>query len=70
MKEIINKGEFNGICNMSSCTTELPATWYNHGSYAYYCSKCAKRLSSDVVNRQDAMRLFGHDLCTEGENKN
>lgn len=63
------KGEYNGVCNMSSCNTGIPATWYNHGSYTYYCPKCAKRLNSDEYNKRDAQRLFGHNLCTEGEHK-
>lgn len=44
------KGQFEGICNMTSCKSNLPATWYNHGSYAYYCKKCAFRLNSDPFN--------------------
>lgn len=64
------KGQFEGICNMSSCKSNLPATWYNHGSYAYYCQKCAKRLNSDPFNYRDAMRMFGHDLCTKGKKEN
>jgi len=59
------KGKINGICNMSSCQTGDKATWYNHGSYAYYCKSCAKRLNSDPYNQRDAYRLFGHDLCTD-----
>ena len=63
----MNKGQFNGTCNLTACTTRQPATWYNHGSRAYYCPSCAKRLSEDPFNRVDAMRLFGHSLCTEGK---
>ncbi len=61
-----NNGLYNGTCNLSSCTSESPATWYNHGTYAYYCKGCAKRLSVDEFNKRDAERLYGHDLCTEG----
>lgn len=61
----MEKGTYKGKCNLSSCTSDLPATWYNHGSYAYYCSKCAERLNNDRFNKQDAQKLFGHDLCTE-----
>jgi len=63
------KGEYLGLCNLSSCTSQLPATWYNHGSYAYYCRPCAMRLNADPYNKRDAQRLFGHELCTEGEKK-
>jgi len=59
-----SKGKLNGICNLSSCTSGKIANWYNHGSYAYYCESCAKRLNSDPYNQKDAYRLFGHDLCT------
>lgn len=63
----MNKGEFNGTCNLSRCTTGKPANWYNHGSLKYYCEECAGMLSSDPVNKADAYRLFGHELCTEGQ---
>jgi len=63
----MDKGQFNGTCNLSRCTTGKPATWYNHGSLNYYCEECAKMLSSDPINTADAQRLFGHALCTEGQ---
>jgi len=59
------KGEYNGVCNLTACTSGKPATWYNHGSQAYYCRSCAMRLNNDPFNKRDAERLFGHDLCTE-----
>ena len=64
-----DKGQFSKLCNMTSCNTGLPADWYNHGSMKYYCKKCALRLNGDLFNHQDAMKLFGHELCTKGENK-
>ena len=60
------KGEYMGVCNLSSCTSGEPASWYNYGSLSYYCPGCAKRLSSDIVNKKEALRMFGHDLCLEG----
>lgn len=62
-----NKGKFNGVCNLSSCKTSLPATWYNQGSYAYYCPVCAQRLNSDPYNKRDALRLFNSELCVNKE---
>lgn len=62
-----NKGEYLGTCNLSSCTTGLPADWYNHGSYSHYCESCACRLNADEYNKRDALRLFGHELCTKVE---
>lgn len=59
------KGEMNGECNISRCSNQN-ATWYNFGSRAYYCKSCAFRLNADPFNKQDAMRMFGHDLCIEG----
>jgi hypothetical protein len=61
------KGEFNGKCNLSACTSGKPATWYNHGSLKYYCEACAKRLSADPFNKREAIESFGHELCTEGK---
>ena len=66
-KTITDKGLFNGTCNLSSCTSGNPATWYNHGSLEYYCKGCAMRLNRDEFNKREADRLWGHDLCTEGE---
>jgi len=60
----MNKGMLNGTCNLSRCITGKPATYYNHGSLSHYCEDCAKMLSEDPVNKQDAMIRFGHDLCT------
>jgi len=60
-----NKGEYNGKCNITSCSTGIPALWFNHSTELYYCASCANRLNSDPYNKQDAQRLFGHDLCTK-----
>lgn len=37
-------------------------THYNHSTGKGYCPKCA-RLINDA-NRVEAMKLYGHDLCT------
>lgn len=66
---IDNKGEYLGKCNLSRCTTGKKADWYNHGSLKYYCEDCADMLSSDPVNKADAMYNFGHDLCTKDKHK-
>lgn len=58
------KGEYLGRCNLTACTSGKPATWYNHGSYKHYCEDCAEKLNDDPYNKRDAMRMFGHDLCT------
>lgn len=60
-----DKGVFNGKCNITSCQKPNSATWYNHSTRKYYCHSCANRLNNDEFNKRDAMRLFGHDLCTE-----
>jgi hypothetical protein len=66
----MNKGDFNGVCNLTRCTSGAKATWYNHGSRKYYCKGCAMMLNADPFNKRDAMRLFSHELCTEGQNIN
>lgn len=64
-----NKGKKYGTCNMSYCITpELPVTWFNHGSRAYYCEHCASILNNDSFNKRDAQELFGHELCTNEDN--
>lgn len=61
-----DKGKYLGSCNRSACLRP-GATWWNHGSYAYYCGSCARELNEDVVNKRDAQQMFGHNLCTNGE---
>jgi hypothetical protein len=60
-----DKGELNGTCNITACKTGIKATWYNHSTRKHYCPECANRLNTDPFNYRDAMRMFGHVLCTE-----
>ncbi len=62
-----DKGELKGRCNITRCQKPNSATWYNHSTRKHYCPSCANRLNSDEFNRSDAMRMFGHDLCTKVE---
>ena len=34
------KGRYMGMCNRKDCL-QVPATWYNVGTSAYYCQPCA-----------------------------
>ncbi|UCV26761.1 hypothetical protein [Ferribacterium limneticum] len=61
-----DKGEFGGSCNRSACLAP-GANWYNHSTRKYYCRACAEWLNTDKFNKQDALDLWGHDLCTEGK---
>jgi len=63
----MKKGQYLGTCNLSRCKTGLPADWYNYGSMKYYCIQCANMLNNDSFNKADALRLFGHELCIQGE---
>lgn len=56
-----SKGQWNEECNRSCCTN-TPARWWHHSNKRYYCAKCARILNGE--NRSDAMKLYGHDLCT------
>lgn len=58
------KGEYNQECNITSCQKPNSAIWFNHGTQKYYCPSCANRLNNDEFNKRDAMRLYGHNLCT------
>jgi hypothetical protein len=55
------KGVEFGNCNRTSCQSR-GAIWYNHSTQAYYCTPCARNINE--LNRMEAMRLYGHDLCT------
>lgn len=58
------KGELYGLCNITSCQSDKNVVWFNHSTEKYYCADCAKRLNEDPYNKKDALRLFGHNLCT------
>ena len=51
-------------CNRRCCQN-ADAQWYNHSTQAYYCESCAILLNR--MNKEDAMRLYGHNLCTLSE---
>ena len=62
-----DKGEYGGSCNITRCQRPDSATWFNHSTSKYYCPSCARTLNFDHFNRKDAMEMWGHFLCTEGE---
>lgn len=55
-KELGLKGRWNLLCNRTQCL-RTPATWYNRGSYAFYCADCARELNQ--CNARDAESLLG-----------
>lgn len=63
------KGELNGSCNITSCQKTNSAIWYNHSTIKYYCPSCARKLNNDEFNKRDAMKIFGHNLCTIEDNQ-
>ena len=44
------KGVENGNCNRTACQRS-GATWYNHGSYAWYCTDCKNCIYDDWGKR-------------------
>jgi hypothetical protein len=67
LKEAADKGKYGGSCNITRCQRPNSATWYNHSTRKYYCRGCACELNYDRFNHRDAMEMWGHFLCTEGE---
>jgi len=61
------KGRWNLLCNRTQCLRP-DATWYNRGSYAFYCCACA--LDLNHVNRRDAEEFLGEGekLCIRIDN--
>lgn len=55
------KGDHKEECNRTVCSNS-PAVYYNHSTRKYYCIECAELINR--MNRADAFRMFGHDLCT------
>ena len=62
--DVMNKGAKNGNCNRTACQ-KPGAVYYNHSTQKYYCPVCAHMLNE--VNKADAMKIFGHDLCTKDD---
>lgn len=62
MENKTDKGILGGSCNRSGCQKPDSAFWYNHTTRMYYCSECAFQINK--VNKIDALRIYGHDLCT------
>jgi hypothetical protein len=60
------KGDLNDECNRTVCHRS-PANWYNHSTRKHYCHECALIINRE--NERDAMRLYGHALCTIVEPK-
>lgn len=58
----LGKGDYEGICNRTACTTNIPALYYNHSTREHYCRVCAQLINE--ANQADAIRLYGHELCT------
>lgn len=44
------KGKYLGLCNRSACLKPGP-TWWNIGSEAYYCGRCAEMINVDGCQR-------------------
>lgn len=58
------KGLKGGNCNRTACQ-KPGATFFNHSTEKYYCLDCAMMINR--ANHADAMRIFGHALCTYEE---
>lgn len=64
----MEKGEYNGICNVTACDTKQKATYYHRSARMYYCKECADRINNDSFNKRDSMHLYGNpNLCIEGK---
>jgi hypothetical protein len=60
------KGDKGGECNRTVCKN-TEAEYYNHSTRMYYCAECAVLIND--ANKADAIRLYGHELCTLEESK-
>jgi hypothetical protein len=57
----MGKGKFNQECNRTACNKK-GAVFYNHSTRMFYCPACAMLINE--MNHSDAIRLYGHELCT------
>ena len=51
------KGKKHGLCNRTACQSPHHVVFYNSGTHAYYCAKCAK-----LINNA-GRGVLGYDLC-------
>lgn len=59
-----SKGDYNVECNRTACSNKN-AVFYNHSTQKHYCDDCAEMINT--ANHADAMRMYGHELCTPVE---
>lgn len=59
---ITGKGCFGQKCARSACDNS-DAQGFNQSTRRYYCRKCARTINQ--MNRADAFRLYGTDLCID-----
>lgn len=57
----LEKGDYLAECYRTVCTSR-PADFFNHSTKKYYCGSCAHLINE--ANYSDAMKKYGHDLCT------
>lgn len=55
------KGQYGEECYRTACKNTR-ALFYNHSTRQHYCPACAKEINQ--ANHTDAIRLYGHELCT------
>ena len=62
------KGKKNGNCNRTAC--QAPgAVFYNKGTRAYYCRRCAEMIQASCFKFNDPFVLFDEpDLGVTAEN--
>lgn len=56
-EDLSGKGEKDGRCNRTACGSRRDVVWYNRGSRAYYCKRCAFE-----INRYN---FSGEVLCVD-----
>lgn len=61
LKQFLDKGDYQGICNRTACETKLAAVYFNHSTKKHYCQVCA-----DMINKvnPESYEMYGHELCT------
>jgi hypothetical protein len=53
------KGKFDGNCNRTACQTPIRGlNWWNVGTRAYYCQRCADLINEWPAQRGEALICF------------
>lgn len=65
--DLSKKGEKDGLCNRSSCLSDNKVIYWNKGSHAWYCERCADIINQSNRRFSDVIELTGDGFLCKTE---